>query len=775
MLIPLALLAASCGGNSDSTTSEDSVLEDSASEDRRDSLDDSGDTQSDSQNSQGFWRENDNLQSFGQNRAIAITASGGHTCALRQTGTITCWGNNWAGQLGNGQSGDDADSSVPVEVLGINDATQITASGRYTCALRQTGTITCWGNNEDGQLGNGTKTDSIVPVEVLGINDATQITASGRHTCALRQTGTITCWGNNWAGQLGNGTETGSSAPVVEVLGINDATQITADDGHTCALRQTGTITCWGWNIFGQLGNGQSGDDADSSVPVEVLGINDATQITASGGHTCALRQTGTITCWGNNQYGQLGNGEGGGGERSSVPVVVLGITDATQITAGSGHTCALRQTGTITCWGNNWTGQLGNGQSGDDWEDNSAASSVPVEVLGINDATQITAGSGYTCALRQTGTITCWGNNEDGQLGNGTKTDSSVPVEVLGINDATQITAGSGYTCALRQTGTITCWGHNWAGQLGNGTTSSSTVPVEVLGINDATQITAGSGHTCALRQTGTITCWGRGSSVPVEVLGINDATTITTSGGHTCALRQTGTITCWGRGSSVPVEVLGINDATTITTSGGHTCALRQTGTITCWGNNEYGQLGNGQSGYDADSSVPVEVLGINDATQITAGSGYTCALRQTGTITCWGNNEYGQLGNGQSGYDADSSVPVEVLGINDATTITTSGGHTCALRQTGTITCWGNNEYGQLGNGQSGYDADSSVPVEVLGITDATQITASGGHTFTASGGHTCALRQTGTITCWGNNEYGQLGKGGFLPQNVVGFGG
>ena len=794
MLIPLALLAASCGGNSDSTTSEDSVLEDSASEDRRDSLDDSGDTQSDSQNSQGFWRENDNPQSEDPNRAIAITAGSVHTCALRQTGTITCWGNNGDGQLGNGTTDS---SSVPVAVQNITDATQITAAGEYhTCALRQTGTITCWGNNGDGQLGNGQGGSfgeySSVPVEVIGITDATQITPGSAHTCALRQTGTITCWGNGQAGY-----DPDSAVPV-EVLGITDTTAITAGSAHTCALRQTGTITCWGNNYYGQLGNGQIGPGAGSTVPVEVLGITDATQITAGGsyenGHTCALRQTGTITCWGSNSYGQLGNGQIGPGAGSTVPVAVLGINNATQITASDDHTCALRQTGTITCWGNNGWGQLGNGQRGP-----GEYSSVPVEVLGINDATQITAGGDHTCALRQTGTITCWGNNGWGQLGNGQRGPgeySSVPVEVLGINDATQITAGGDHTCALRQTGTITCWGNNGDGQLGNGTTSSSTVPVEVLGINDATQITASDDHTCALRQTGTITCWGNNgdgqlgngttssSTVPVEVLGINDATQITAGGEHTCALRQTGTITCWGNNwagqlgngqsgdhgydnsadSSVPVEVLGINDATQITAGDDHTCALRQTGTITCWGNNYYGQLGNGQSGFGERSSVPVEVLGINDATQITASDDHTCALRQTGTITCWGNNEDGQLGNGQSGFGERSSVPVEVTGITDATQITASYDHTCALRQTGTITCWGNNEVGQLGNGTTD---SSSVPVEVTGINDATQITA--------SRSHTCALRQTGTITCWGHNGWGQLGNDAFLPQDVIGFGG
>ena len=277
----------------------------------------------------------------------------------------------------------------------------------------------------------------------------------------------------------------------VEVFGISDATQITASSGHTCALLQTSTITCWGRNQYGQLGNGQSTGDwednsADSSVPVEVQGINDATQITTGEDHTCALLQTSTITCWGRNKSGQLGNGQSTGDSEdnsadSSVPMEVLGINDATQITAGGYHTCALLQTGTITCWGYNIYGELGNGQSTGDWEDRSADSSVPVGVTGISDATQITAGEVHTCALRQTSTITCWGRNKYGQLGNGQSGDdahSAVPVEVLGINDATQITAGSVHTCALRQTGTITCWGVKVSGQLGN-----FALPQDVIG----------------------------------------------------------------------------------------------------------------------------------------------------------------------------------------------------------------------------------------------------------------------------------------------------
>ena len=383
-----------------------------------------------------------------------------------------------------------------------NKAPAITAGDRISCAFLLDDPIFCWENNESDQLGNETDTWwSWLPAEVADITDASAITAGSSHSCALREGGTISCWGRNEDGQLGNkqrGDDLVSSVPV-QVIGIVDAKAVSAGDIHSCALRESGTISCWGSN-WGQLGNGQSGDDAYSLVPVEVEGVTDATAITTSWGHSCALHQTGTISCWGSNFYGQLGNGTD---TDSSTPVQILSITDAKAVSAGFRHSCALHQGGTISCWGYNNRGQLGNGTDTD--------SQVPMEVADITDATAITAGGYHSCALREGGTISCWGNNGSGQLGNGTDTwISSVPVEVVSITDATAINAGYEHSCALHQGGTISCWGYNNRGRLGNGTDTDSQVPVEVADIADATAITTGDEHSCALREGGTISCWG-------------------------------------------------------------------------------------------------------------------------------------------------------------------------------------------------------------------------------------------------------------------------
>jgi alpha-tubulin suppressor-like RCC1 family protein len=349
-------------------------------------------------------------------------------------------------------------------------AAAVAAGYDHTCALLSGGQIDCWGNNGAGQLGDGTTTDSSTPVAVHGITNATQISTGYKDTCALLSGGQIDCWGNNGSGELGNGTGTATSDVPVAVSGITNATQITAGSAHTCALLSGGQIDCWGNNDRGRLGNGTT---TSSDVPVAVSGITNATQITAGGGQTCALLSGGQIDCWGNNDFGDLGNGTT---TSSDVPVAVSGITNATQITAGNDHTCALLSGGQIDCWGYGAAGELGNGTT--------TSSDVPVAVSGITNATQITAGNSYTCALLSGGQIDCWGYGGDGELGNGTTTNSDVPVAVSGITNATQITAGNDHTCALLSSGQIDCWGNNGSGELGNGTTTSSDVPVAVSGI---------------------------------------------------------------------------------------------------------------------------------------------------------------------------------------------------------------------------------------------------------------------------------------------------
>ncbi len=227
----------------------------------------------------------------------AITAGLDQTCALVAGGTVKCWGANDYGQLGDGTN---TASNTAVEVTGVAGATAITADLDHTCALVAGGTVKCWGYNNYGQLGNATTTNSNIAVEVAGVAGATAITAGHYHTCALVTGGTVKCWGRDDSGQSGNGTFTSSNTTAVDVTGVAGATAIAAGGDHSCALVAGGTVKCWGQNGFGELGNGTN---ATSNTAVDVTGVAGATAITAGGTHSCAL-VAGTVKCWGRDATG---------------------------------------------------------------------------------------------------------------------------------------------------------------------------------------------------------------------------------------------------------------------------------------------------------------------------------------------------------------------------------------------------------------------------------------------------------------------------------------
>ncbi len=362
-----------------------------------------------------------------------VSAGSRHTCALRSNGTVWCWGFNEDGELGNDEFSNTmiGDIPTPVEVPGISSATQVSAGGDiyggHSCALLSDGRIKCWGVNDYGQLGNGSTAEYGIPtpVDVKGISTATQIAAGGDHSCALLSDGTVRCWGWNEYGQLGDGTTDNSPTPV-EVNGISTAIQIAAGGAHTCAVLFEGKVECWGVHT-GQLGDGTTDN---SPMPVEVKGISTASQI-ATGGR-CILLSDGEVECWGYNNWGQLGNGTT---EDSPTPVEATGIWTATGVAAGGNHTCARLSGGKVECWGANTHGQLGDGASPLDYDwINRDPHPIPIKVKGISTATHITAGEDHTCALLSGGRVMCWGSNNDGQLGDGTHYRSSTPVEVRGM-----------------------------------------------------------------------------------------------------------------------------------------------------------------------------------------------------------------------------------------------------------------------------------------------------------------------------------------------------
>ncbi|WP_154017830.1 PKD-like domain-containing protein [Candidatus Protochlamydia phocaeensis] len=722
---------------------------------------------------------------------VAISSGAFHSLALRGDGTVWAWGDNIFGQVGDGTF---TNSDIPIPVGGgtpFTDAVGIAGGGFHSLALKSDGTVWAWGYNGLGELGNGTNADSNLPVQVGGgtpLTNIAAIAAGNAHSLALRSDGTVWAWGANSSGQLGNGTNVDSNLPVQVGGGtpLTDVIAIAGGNGHSLALKSDGTIWAWGANSSGQLGNGTN---SPSNVPVQVGGgtpFLNAIAIACGSNHSLALRSDGTVWSWGANNSGQLGNGTN---TNSTLPLQVGGgtpLTDVIAIAGGDIHSLALRTDGMVWAWGGNASGQLGDGTN--------AESDVPVLVGGgtpFINAIAIAAGTNHSLALRGDGIVWAWGDNSLGALGNGTTTSSNLPVQtvnLLGSEEIKAIASGSSHSLALKSDGTVWAWGLNAFGELGNGTNTDSSVPVQVGGgtpLTDIIAIVARRDHSLALRSDGTVWAWGSNadgqlgdgtntdSNIPVQVGGgtpLTDIIAIAAGYSHSLALRSDGTVWAWGSNvngqlgdgtntdSNIPVQVGGgtpLTNVSAIGAGGYFSLALKADGTAWAWGDNTFGQLGNGTN---SPSNIPVQVGGGVPLTAVVAlsgGSYHSLALRSDGTVWAWGNNLDGQLGNGTT---AISYTPVQVGGgipLTNAIAISAGGYYSLALIDDGTMQAWGFNSFGQLGNGTT---TSSELPVVVGGGTPFTTIkNIAGGESYAM------ALKSDGSVWAWGNNFYGQLGNG------------
>jgi alpha-tubulin suppressor-like RCC1 family protein len=357
---------------------------------------------------------------------LEVSLGEAHTCARKPEGTVKCWGDDRNGQCGAGGSVDGGLRNEPVDVMGITDAIDIGAGLKHACIVHKAGTVSCWGYNNDGQLGNGmTGTSSPTPVDTRDIVDAVNIAGGSNFTCAARRGGGAACWGANNAGQLGTGTNSASPAPI-SVVELKDVATVAAGQLHACAVKRDGTVFCWGEGTNGQLGNGGT---SGSPKPVQVASLPEAVQVAATERSTCALTRANKVLCWGANEVGQLGNGAANSSPNPS-PILVSNLNDAIAIAAGKNHVCATRSGGTVVCWGAGSSGQLGDGQSR---PDASTATASFVNVSSITNAIGVGAGAAHSCAPTKVGGIQCWGANDRGQLGNRAQIPELSPVSVVG------------------------------------------------------------------------------------------------------------------------------------------------------------------------------------------------------------------------------------------------------------------------------------------------------------------------------------------------------
>ncbi|WP_344925986.1 S8 family serine peptidase [Streptosporangium carneum] len=332
------------------------------------------------------------------------------------------------------------------------------------------GQVWAWGDNSQGQLGNGSTTPKKVPVQVTGLTNVTAVSAGKGYSVALKSDGTVWAWGDNSQGQLGNGSTIDSATPV-QVAGIFNAVGVSAGAGHALAVLSDGTVRAWGDNSQRQLGYGTS----DSAIAITVPGLTGvaggAGTVAAGGTHSVVVLSNGTVKAWGDNAQGQLGDGTT---VDRTTPVALPGLTGVKQISSRADHVLALLNGGTVKAWGDNSQGQLGDGTTVD--------RTSPVAVSGLSNAYVVSAGSLHSAAIALPPsssllTVHTWGDNAQGQLGNGTTTDSTTPI----VTSASNETVSAGLAHTFGKAGQwLYSWGANGSGQLGDGTTVSRTFPYE-------------------------------------------------------------------------------------------------------------------------------------------------------------------------------------------------------------------------------------------------------------------------------------------------------
>lgn len=708
---------------------------------------------------------------------VSVAAGYNHTCAVATTGQMRCWGSNDRGELGDGTH-----TAPPVgvqvqpllaAVLPAGDSViQAVAGQDATCARTAMGRVLCWGDNSVRLAGvEGAAATQPVP-HLLPLEGATGLAAAHTHACAIAG-GQVHCWGENSNGQLGRGATSPSSAQPAPVLyqfspgdpdglpvGVS-ARAVAAGYGFSCALLENHDVYCWGRNDSYELGDGT---DIGRSAPRKVQGLPAAdapsrvASVALGENFACVLLLDGTVRCWGNNRYGQLGDDSG---EPSGVPQPIAALTGVQELVVGGTFACARSSAG-VACWGSGALGKLGFPLQ----RTRPVAVALPSGVAVAGMAAM--GGSGSTCARTNDGDVHCWGENDDGQLGTGDLLRHVTPQPTLPSGNVRQLGAGFRRACALEATATeapadhaLGCWGSDQHGALGNGLpVENASAPSAVIGFSGSVAAgppitlappASGLEHTCAVAVDRMLYCWGSDGNGQLGIPGSAD--------------------------QLAPAGPVG-TDYLQVVAGQSHTCAVRTTlllqRQVLCWGSNAAGQLGLGDSGSSNDRELPELVL--QTATlhpRLAAGGEHTCILfTSNGEVQCWGSNSHGQIGDPGANHPSPTRTTVPAFDgvVRGASMIALGRNHSCAIAtDDGAVWCWGANSMGQLGDGTL---TQRDEPVEVVGLPGPMI-------GITAGEDHTCAYDTTGNAWCWGDNTDGQLGNGqaSWLsePQLIPRFGG
>jgi alpha-tubulin suppressor-like RCC1 family protein len=811
---------------------------------------------------------------------VAVAAGAYHTLALTSDGSVYAWGDNAYGQIGDGTT---TDRKTPVQ-LGLNDVVAIAAGEYHSVALRSNGDAYTWGRNNNGQLGLGNTTNYNLPQQMTSGGGA--VGAGLTHTLVVKTDGTTWATGANANGQLGDGTTT-QRTTAVQMSGVAGALAVAGGQRHTIILLADGTVKAAGYNAQGQLGDGTT---TQRTTAVTVSGLSGVSAVAAGENHTLAITSAGGLLAWGLNTYGRLGDGTT---TNRNTPATIM--SSIVKIGAGAMHSLAVSSAGVVFTWGRNHQSQLGEGTT----EDRSVPGAISGEAYNWRVATPTVTPSSGTYSTDQTVTISVvtpdatihyTTNDEEptesdatiasgatlqvaesqtvkakafkygmtpGETttrvytmkvgtpsvspGGGTytapqtvsvssvtsgavlryTTDGSQPTEVstvytapLAIGTTTQVkivgfregwttsdtrtatytmnfgtlpdpaiapaagtyesgvevTLSASYGAAIHYTlngGTPTTNSPLYVGPIWLDATttvrarayhpdySTSGVSLALFTVAVAQPAFAPSGGSYQAGQLITVTTATPGATIRYTIDGSEPTTAspVIVSGSTVAAGNYTLKATAWKTGATTSAttaatyEVTGQVTAPLVAAGGNHALGLRDDGVVWAWGQNAYGQLGNGTTG--TPKLLPALVVGLTGIEAVSAGSYHSLVLRQDGGVFSFGYNHSGRLGDGTT---VTRSLPVAVDGLSDAIAIAAGHDHSVALKSDGTVVAWGNNGTGEVGDGST---TNRLVPTAVLDIEDVIAIAA--GRDFSA------AAAADGSVWTWGSGQSGRLGHG------------
>lgn len=719
-----------------------------------------------------------------------IESGDNHSCGLKSDGSLWCWGDGSLGALGSLQAHGISVHPIPVYQEEMGLVSDFETGSQHSCAINESHELWCWGAFDNRTFSRPHFMD--LPREIGAIE---KIALGKNNTCFLEDRNRVWCWGVYEFSEV-------AQIELREIIfpdDIQEIEEIESGSYHACAIDQNQRLWCWGDNTYNQLGNPNQGENLFD--PLEVFFPDDfvgAQEIALGERHSCILDMENKIWCWGDDSFGQLGQGDEKPVEQEFPIILDDAGNGMNSIKSGPWQTCAIDQDRRIWCWGKIFSEEILFGLDG--------RQSDIERLAGFRNTESISIGENHLCNIGTNNLSWCIGDDRLGQLGNGgdhleflsdSRLLSEKNLEPFNPDHYFEkVSLGENHSCALDNNRALWCWGSNERGQLG----LSSVIEEERLFSSKVAQLvdffdfglidlSLGENHSCVLSEDYQIFCWGEGHFIghsmrdmqdtdfidfPLEIFDhpeADDYRLLSSSLKHTCAVTESNQIFCWGRSVLMdalysreeqdllnygrplllnqPEEIASINK---IYSADERLCLIDDEGELWCLGKVLDGQEEGDD--YDLDFQLIPFPENVTSFIDTCSSKNHSCTLDSGGQAWCWGLNNEGQLGS-----EDDLGFSHELLRVFQEegqafTSLSCGAKSTCALDEQGQLWCWGNNRFSQLGILNAAAQILQATRIQVPFRVD---------HWLSVSSGsrHRCAIDEKSQIWCWGDDNSFQLG--------------